>query len=53
MELPACRYCAGADVQFAEWVAFLRTAVVAIVVMCRNPACTAARAVGKERYING
>ena len=39
----------------AEWVAFLHTAVMATVVMCRvrNPACTAASALGKERYING
>ena len=31
------------------------TAVMATVVMCRvrNPACTAASALGKERYING
>ena len=44
---PACR--------LAERVSFLRTAVMATVVMCRvrNPACTSASALGKERYING
>ena len=41
--------------RLAEWVTFLHTAVMATVVMCRvrNPACTAASALVKERYING
>ena len=41
--------------RLAEWVAFLHTTIMATVVMCRvrNPACTAASALGKERYING
>ena len=41
--------------RLAEWVAFLHTAVMATVVMycARNPACTAASALWKERYING
>ena len=41
--------------RLAKWVTFLHTAVMATVVMCRvrNPACTATRALGKERYING
>ena len=39
----------------AERVAFLLTAVMATVVTrrVRNPACTAASALGKERHING
>ena len=38
----------------AKWVTFLHTAVMATVVMCRarNPACTAASALGKGGYIN-
>ena len=41
--------------RLAEWFTFLHTSVMATVVMCRvrNPACTAASALGKERYING
>ena len=42
-------------IRLADWVAFLHTAVMEAVVMCRdrNPACTATGALGKERYING
>ena len=41
--------------RLAEWVTFLHMAVMAAVVMCRirNPACTAASALGKERHVNG
>ena len=40
--------------RLAERVAFMHTAVIATVVICRvrNPACTVASALGKERYIN-
>ena len=39
----------------AERVAFLLTEAMTTVVMCRvrNPDCTAAIALSKERYING
>ena len=41
--------------RLAEWMVFLDSVVMATVVTCRvrNPACTAASALGKERYING
>ena len=45
MPLYACR--------LAEWAVLLQTAITAIAMLrVRNPARTAASALGKERYIN-